>query len=86
MPKAQEAKYKEVVPGVLIHPDVRFNAAAAQHYFQPLVGKTIESVQLNPDEESNDPQIVLCFSDGSSAFILMDGEGNGPGFIEYQAP
>jgi len=82
---AKKAKYIEVVPGVLIHPDVKFSDGPAKHYFQPLVGKTIESVQLNPDEESNDPQIVLCFSDGSAAFILMDAEGNGPGFIEYHA-
>lgn len=80
---AKKVKYKEVVQGVYVHPDVSFSTEAAKTYIQPLVGKTIESVQLNPDEERSDPQIVLCFTDGSYAFVLTDAEGNGPGFIEF---
>lgn len=84
MAKTKTAQYTEVVPGVLVQKGVSFSKGAAERYMQPLVGKTIERVQLQEDPEGGrDPEIVLCFSDGSHAFILMDAEGNGPGFIEF---
>jgi hypothetical protein len=84
MPKTVKAV--EIVPGVLLLPGVKFNKEAAERYFSPLVGKTIVSVQLQESEDSNDPEIILNFNDGSAAAILQDPEGNGPGFIEYLKP
>lgn len=82
----------EIAPGVRVQKGLQFSAAAAEKYFSPLVGKTIKGVLLVNDEESYDngeesynTQIVLEFEGGGVAFILSDEEGNGPGFIDYQA-
>lgn len=82
----------EIVPGVRAQKGLQFSAVAAEQYFSPLVGKTIKGVLLikddesyNSDEESYNPQILLEFEGGGVAFILADEEGNGPGFIQYEA-
>ena len=73
----------EIVPGVLLLPGVIFSKGAAERYLSPLVGKTIVSVQIQESYDSDNPEIILNFNDGSAAVILQDAEGNGPGFIEF---
>lgn len=62
-----------------------------QHYLSALRGKTIINVRsFSPVEMEDsawvyeDPQMtaVIEFSDNSYAIVLMDPEGNGPGFLE----
>lgn len=80
---AKTIKCITTTEGILIEHGLKFSPEAAKRYFGGLVGKTIKNVILQKSEDSYNPQIVLEFEQGGAASILMDAEGNGPGFIEY---
>lgn len=75
----------EPVPGVLVQEGLSVTQNVAE-YFSKLVGRKIVNVQLLQDIYSGtaEPITVLVFDDDSSATILCDPEGNGPGFIDIQ--
>lgn len=62
--------------------------------YTPLIGKTIASLCRMPENadgeaprrDGRDAIYGLEFSDGSCAWILADPEGNGPGFLQIEAP
>ena len=73
----------EPVPGVLVEKGINLHINCARHYGK-LVGKTIQSVQIQADPYgSHNPQPILIFTDGTAAEILADPEGNGPGHINF---
>lgn len=76
-------RVSEPVPGVLVQEGLSVKNDIAE-YFSKLVGRKIVNVQLLQDIYSggNEPLAVLVFDDDSSASILCDPEGNGPGFID----
>lgn len=76
---------KAVAPGLLVEVGVRISDKAVKSYFAPFVGKTIKNVILQNSEDSSNPQIVLEFEQGGAGIILSDPEGNGPGFLEFNA-
>lgn len=88
MPKENTVTLLKYAPGVLIEKDtdVKSHPYYVKHYGQ-LVGKTIKQVVLQMFE--GDPrQLVpyLVFEDNSSAAVMMDPEGNGPGHLDIQKP
>lgn len=76
-------RVSEPVPGVLVQEGLEVNHNTAG-YFSKLIGRKIVNVQLLQDvcSGSAEPMTVLVFDDDSSASILCDPEGNGPGFID----
>jgi len=50
-----------------------------KHYGK-LVGKTIQEIRFDNFEDAPCP--VLIFTDGTSASVMCDPEGNGPGFLD----
>lgn len=73
----------EPIPGILVQEGLNVNHKTAE-YFSKLIGRKIVNIQLLQDvySASSEPAIVLVFDDDSSASILCDPEGNGPGFID----
>ena len=53
-------------------------------YYGKVVGKTIEKVVLENFE--GQPLPVLYFTDGSTATVMCDPEGNGPGHLDITPP
>ena len=79
-------RVSEPVPGVLVEEGLRVHPSCAKH-FSRLVGRRITNVQLQRDtiSGSHHPLIALVFDDDSSATVLCDPEGNGPGHLGIDA-
>jgi hypothetical protein len=58
---------------------------AFEKEYSRLSGKTVRRTVCD-DGAGTDKVYGLEFTDGTIAWILMDCEGNGPGFLEVQAP
>lgn len=82
---AATKKFTQINKGILVQTSLNVSHVAMVQAFGPLVGKTIENVLIEKDTLSGtcNPLITLQFADGSSAMVLKDPEGNGPGFLEY---
>lgn len=61
--------------------DVKEKNFWIKHYSQ-LKGKTITEVHVDSEHEL----FALGFDDNTTAWILCDPEGNGPGFLEIENP
>ena len=62
------------------------NGSFAEHYSQ-LVGYTVTGLAVDDSDEDNfgDPWMGLTLQNGKRkkiAWVLMDPEGNGPGFLD----
>ncbi len=82
----------EVRPGVLVEeclatPQGRSGQPIVTRFFADhyagLVGRTIRSIQIENYEGR--PLPVLMLDDGSSASVMCDPEGNGPGHLHRHA-
>lgn len=74
-------KFNRVASGVLVQDGVRATPIEVKHYKQ-LIGKTITEIRF--EEFDNGNIVVLGFNDNSTAVVLCDPEGNGPGFLDIQ--
>lgn len=86
-------KFIRVKPGILVEVSLAASrgeaSAPAVHdgvvgHYAPLLGRTIKEIRFERDEVSGDPLPILVFEDGSSAAVLCDPEGNGPGHLDVQ--
>ena len=63
---------------------------AFEKEYSKLKGKTVRRVvrdtEPKDDPRGDDTVYGLEFADGTTAWILRDPEGNGPGFLDLQAP
>lgn len=50
------------------------------NHYGKLVGKTIQGIRFENFEDA--PLPVLIFTDGTSASVMCDPEGNGPGHLD----
>jgi hypothetical protein len=53
-------------------------------YYRTLIGKTVSAIVMN--QCLGQTTYGLEFTDGTIAWIDCDPEGNGPGFLDIQAP
>lgn len=75
-------KVHQLKPG--IHAEVNLNMSAywIDHYGQ-LVGKEVKWIVFEMfEDDKHRPIPVIEFTDGTSAAVMMDPEGNGPGHLE----
>ena len=54
--------------------------------YAKLVGKTVKRIQLQDSEGSPHLKPVIVFTDGTTAFVMCDDEGNGPGALAIESP
>lgn len=59
---------------------------AFEKEYGKLVGKKVVGTCKTPPEDGQEEQYGLLFDDGTVAWVLQDPEGNGPGFLEIEAP
>jgi hypothetical protein len=66
---------------VVVHSSINAEVSdfVVNHY-AAFLGKTIKDVQI--ENMDGQPTPVLVFRDGSTAAVLCDPEGNGPGHLE----
>ena len=56
-------------------------------HFTPIMNKKVIGIVEYPDSGDNlDKMLGLRFEDGTIAWILSDGEGNGPGWLDIVVP
>lgn len=55
-------------------------------HLSQLRGKTITEIVRDGGGQYTDECMGLKFQDGTVAWIQMDPEGNGPGFLEIEKP
>lgn len=73
--------FKRVASGILVQDGVEVTPVEINHYEQ-LLGKTITEIRFEEFDEGN--IVVLKFNDNSTAVVMCDPEGNGPGFLDIQ--
>ena len=73
----------QLKPGIYAEVGLKLSAYWIDHYGQ-LVGKEVKAIVFEKFEgSSNRPPIpVIEFTDGTSAAVMQDPEGNGPGHLE----
>jgi hypothetical protein len=69
-------------PNVLVQEGITDCPYEIRHYGS-LVGKTVKEVRLQRYYEGSN-LAILEFTDGSSAAVFCDPEGNGPGWLDIQ--
>lgn len=61
--------------------------ATTKNYYGELVGKTILAIHFEDDDlGGRDPFPIITFTDGTTAAVQCDPEGNGAGFLCIEQP
>jgi len=85
------ATFLPVRPGVLVEQSLATPQSRSGHpvvtphtiaHYLPLLGRTVKEIRFEDYEGEALP--VLMFDDGSSACVMCDPEGNGPGHLGIQ--
>ena len=75
-------KVHQIAPNIYAEVGLQLNTYWADFYGK-IVEKTVESITFEMFEGRRDnPVPVLRFTDGTSAAVMCDPEGNGPGHLE----
>ena len=79
-------KVHQIAPNIYAEVGLSMNGYLTSHYSQ-LIGRTVESIVFEKfDGCADQPVPVLRFTDGTSAAVMQDPEGNGPGHLEIITP
>lgn len=72
----------QLKPGIHAEVGLKLSAYWIDHYGQ-LVGKEVKGIVFEMFEgDTSRPIPVIEFTDGTSAAVMADPEGNGPGHLE----
>ena len=72
----------QLKPGIYAEVGLNLSAYWIDHYGQ-LVGKEVKGIVFEMFEgDTSRPIPVIEFTDGTSAAVMADPEGNGPGHLE----
>ena len=72
----------QLKPGIYAEVGLKLSAYWIDHYGQ-LVGKEVKGIVFEMFEgDTTNPIPVIVFTDGTSAAVMADPEGNGPGHLE----
>lgn len=75
-------KVHQLKPGIYAEVGLKLSAYWIDHYGQ-LVGKEVKEIVFEMFEgDTTNPIPVIVFTDGTSASVMRDPEGNGPGHLE----